>query len=36
MTDLVEISTIDGLEDGKMKMVTIDGHEIMLARVGDN
>lgn len=32
----VEMAIIDDLEDGTMKMVIIDGHEYMLARVGDN
>jgi 3-phenylpropionate/trans-cinnamate dioxygenase ferredoxin component len=35
MTDFVEVATVDELEDGKMKMATIEGHEIMLARMGD-
>jgi 3-phenylpropionate/trans-cinnamate dioxygenase ferredoxin component len=35
MSDLVEIATIDELTDGNMKMTTVEGHEIMLARVGD-
>jgi 3-phenylpropionate/trans-cinnamate dioxygenase ferredoxin component len=35
MSDFVEVATVDELEDGKMKMATIEGHEIMLARMGD-
>jgi 3-phenylpropionate/trans-cinnamate dioxygenase ferredoxin subunit len=33
---LVEMSTVDELKDGTMKMVNIEGHEYLLARVGDN
>jgi 3-phenylpropionate/trans-cinnamate dioxygenase ferredoxin subunit len=32
----VEIDTVDELKDGTMKMVIIDDHEYMLARVGGN
>lgn len=32
----VEMANVDELKDGTMKMVIIDGHEFMLARVGDN
>lgn len=32
----VEIATVDELMDGKMKMATVNEHELMLARVGDN
>jgi len=32
----VEIATIDELNDGNMKMATVSGREILLARVGDN
>lgn len=32
----VEIATIEELMDGNMKMAKINGHEILLARVGDN
>lgn len=32
----VEIATIDELKDGKMKMAKINGHELLLARLGDN
>ena len=32
----VEIATTDELADGTMKMANINGHEILLARVGDN
>ncbi len=32
----VEMDTVDELKDGTMKMVIIDDHEYMLARVGDN
>jgi 3-phenylpropionate/trans-cinnamate dioxygenase ferredoxin component len=35
MTDFVEIATKDELTDGSMKMATVEGHEIMLALVGD-
>lgn len=35
MAGFVEVSTKDELEDGKMKMAAVEGHEIMLARVGD-
>jgi 3-phenylpropionate/trans-cinnamate dioxygenase ferredoxin subunit len=33
---LVQIATIDELMDGSMKMATIEGREILLAKVGDN
>jgi 3-phenylpropionate/trans-cinnamate dioxygenase ferredoxin component len=36
MTDFVEIGTKDELTDGNMKMATVEGHEILLARVGDD
>jgi 3-phenylpropionate/trans-cinnamate dioxygenase ferredoxin subunit len=32
----VEIATTDELADGSMKMATVSGYEILLARVGDN
>lgn len=32
----VEIATTDELMNGTMKMATVDGHEILLARIGDN
>ncbi len=32
----VEIATTDELMDGTMKMATIEGREILLARIGDN
>ena len=32
----VEIATTDELMDGAMKMATVDGREILLARIGDN
>lgn len=32
----IEIATSDELMDGNMKMAKINGHEILLARVGDN
>jgi 3-phenylpropionate/trans-cinnamate dioxygenase ferredoxin component len=35
MSDFVEIATKDELDDGIMKMATVEGREIMLARVGD-
>ncbi len=34
--NFVEIATIDELADGDMKMTTVSGREILLARVGDN
>ena len=36
MGDLIEIGKTDDLVDGSMKTVTIKGHEILLARVGDS
>jgi 3-phenylpropionate/trans-cinnamate dioxygenase ferredoxin component len=33
--NFVEMTTVDELEDGNMKMVEIDNHEYMLARIGD-
>lgn len=32
----VEIATTDELMDGSMKMATVEGREILLARVGDD
>ena len=32
----VEILKKDDLNDGELKMVDIEGHEILIARVGDN
>ncbi|MEN4005991.1 MAG: hypothetical protein PQ975_11360 [Methanobacterium sp.] len=32
----VEIGTKNELMDGHMKMISISGHEILIARVGDN
>ncbi len=32
----VEMTTVDELKDGNMKMVTFDNHEYMLARIGEN
>ncbi|MCE7697490.1 MAG: Rieske 2Fe-2S domain-containing protein [Methanobacterium paludis] len=32
----VEIATTDELRDGNMKMTSVSGREILLARVGDN
>jgi 3-phenylpropionate/trans-cinnamate dioxygenase ferredoxin subunit len=31
----VEIATVDELKDGHMKMIVIDDHEYLLARVAD-
>jgi 3-phenylpropionate/trans-cinnamate dioxygenase ferredoxin component len=31
----IEVATTDELRDGNMKMVRVDGREILLARVGD-
>ena len=36
MSELVQIAKKDELKDGSMKAVNAAGHEIMLARVGDN
>jgi len=35
MSSLVEISKPNELEDGTMKEISVDGHEILLARVDD-
>jgi len=35
MSDLVELDGITELTDGAMKVITIKGHEILVARVGD-
>jgi len=35
MSKFIEVSKIDELKDGTMKMVRIAGREILLARVGD-
>ena len=35
MADYVALSTTDGFEDGTMKQVDADGHEFLIARVGD-
>ena len=32
----VEIATTDELKEGNMKMFTVSGREILLARIGDN
>lgn len=32
----VEIATSDELKDGSMKMATVSGREVLLARIGDN
>jgi 3-phenylpropionate/trans-cinnamate dioxygenase ferredoxin subunit len=32
----VEVATFEELTDGSMKMVKVDGYEILLARVGEN
>ena len=35
MSDYVEVSGVDELKDGAMKAVSVDGKEVLLARVGD-
>jgi 3-phenylpropionate/trans-cinnamate dioxygenase ferredoxin subunit len=35
MNDYMEIGTIDDLKNGEMKMVSVDGKELLLARVDD-
>jgi 3-phenylpropionate/trans-cinnamate dioxygenase ferredoxin subunit len=36
MGNLIPVATVGELVDGSMKEVTAQGHEILLARVGDN
>lgn len=35
MTDLLEVGKTGELEDGTMRQIVAEGHEILLARVGD-
>jgi len=32
----IEIATTNEITDGSMKMATVNGHELMVARIGDN
>jgi 3-phenylpropionate/trans-cinnamate dioxygenase ferredoxin subunit len=36
MSDFVYLTSIDGLADGEMKQVEAEGHEFLVARVGDD
>jgi len=36
MGNLIQVGTVGELVDGSMKKVTAEGHEILLARVGDS
>jgi 3-phenylpropionate/trans-cinnamate dioxygenase ferredoxin subunit len=36
MDDFVDVGLVDELDDGNMMMTTIEGREILVARVGDN
>jgi 3-phenylpropionate/trans-cinnamate dioxygenase ferredoxin component len=36
MSDFVEVAMVNELDDGNMLMYSIEGHEIFVARVGDN
>jgi len=36
MANLVQIGKVTELEDGAMKQVSVQGREVLLARVGDN
>jgi 3-phenylpropionate/trans-cinnamate dioxygenase ferredoxin component len=35
MEDFVQLTTTEGLADGGLKAVSLDGHEMLVARVGD-
>jgi 3-phenylpropionate/trans-cinnamate dioxygenase ferredoxin subunit len=35
MSDFVHLTSIEGLDDGSMKQVDAEGHEFLVARIGD-
>jgi 3-phenylpropionate/trans-cinnamate dioxygenase ferredoxin subunit len=36
MSDFIELTTTEGIEDGGMKQVDAEGHEFLVARVGES
>jgi 3-phenylpropionate/trans-cinnamate dioxygenase ferredoxin subunit len=36
MSDLIEISNVNGLKDGYIKTVSVNGRELMVTKVGDS
>jgi 3-phenylpropionate/trans-cinnamate dioxygenase ferredoxin component len=35
MSDFIDVASTDGFEDGEMLQATVDGHELLVARIGD-
>jgi len=35
MSEFIEVTTTEGFADGTMRMVELEGHELLVARVGD-
>lgn len=35
MQGFIEVATVDGFDDGTMRQVAVDGHELLVARVGE-
>jgi len=36
MSDFIEVASVVEFEDGQMRQVEVDGHEVLIARVGDS